>query len=125
LGKDGVGVVWQGGVLPQHRSVGANALMYWDSIRWANERGIRVLDLVGLPDPGIELFKSQFGGERCTYPVLQRMAPGWRFVQRSASRFTTFRQGITAHRRSGSRKAGDMASRQGAWTPIAAPAADH
>ena len=93
LAKDAVAVVWQGGVLPQHRSLGANALMYWDSIRWASERGIRVLDLVGLPDSGIELFKSQFGGERRTYPVLQRLVPGWQLLQGTAARFKAHRQG--------------------------------
>ena len=89
LGLGTAGQVWQGGVLPQHRSTHANTLLYWDSIRWASENGLHTLDLVGLPDEGIERFKSQFGGVRQTYPVLQRSVPGWFGLQRLAARGAT------------------------------------
>ena len=86
LGLGTAGQVWQGGVLPRYRSTHANTLLYWDSIRWASENGLRTLDLVGLPDEGIERFKSQFGGVRRTYPVLRRSAPSWFRLQRLAAR---------------------------------------
>ncbi len=89
LGLGTAGQVWQGGVLPQHRSTHANTLLHWDSIRWASENGLHTLDLVGLPDEGIERFKSQFGGVRQTYPVLQRSVPGWFRLQRLAARGAT------------------------------------
>jgi hypothetical protein len=89
LGLGTAGQVWQGGVLPQYRSTHANTLLYWDSIRWASESGLHTLDLVGLPDEGIERFKSQFGGVRHTYPVLQHSTPGWSRLQRLAARGAT------------------------------------
>ncbi len=89
LGLGTAGQVWQGGVLPQYRSTHANTLLYWDSIRWASENGLHTLDLVGLPDEGIERFKSQFGGVRHTYPVLQHSTPGWSHLQRLAARGAT------------------------------------
>jgi hypothetical protein len=86
LGFGSTGVVWQGGVLPEHRHTHANTLLYWDSVRWGSGRGLRTLDLVGVPDEGIGRFKSQFGGVRRTYPVLQRSVPGWGRLQRLAGR---------------------------------------
>jgi CelD/BcsL family acetyltransferase involved in cellulose biosynthesis len=91
LGSGSTGLVWQGGVLPEHRGTHANTLLYWDGIRWASEQGLRTLDLVGVPDAGIGRFKSQFGGVRCTYPVLQRTAPGWLRLQRLAARVSAGR----------------------------------
>lgn len=63
-------LLWHGGVLPAHRGTQANVLLYWDAIAWARARGARSVDLIGLPDDGIDLFKKQFGGERMPHPVL-------------------------------------------------------
>jgi CelD/BcsL family acetyltransferase involved in cellulose biosynthesis len=78
---EGRACLWVGGVHPEHRTTQANVAMFWAGIRWAAERGALTLDMVGLPDPGIERFKRQFGGELRDYPVLRRMAPGWRGAQ--------------------------------------------
>ncbi|WP_297344293.1 GNAT family N-acetyltransferase [Amnibacterium sp.] len=63
-------VMWQGGVLPQHRSTQANTLLYWDAIEWASRSGAAAIDLVGSPDDGIDVFKKQFGGRRVPYLTL-------------------------------------------------------
>ncbi|MGR7026271.1 GNAT family N-acetyltransferase [Geodermatophilus sp. URMC 62] len=109
LGWGTTGVVWQGGVLRAHRPTHANTLLYWDGIRWAGERGLRTLDLVGVPDEGIGRFKSQFGGVRRTHPVLQRSAPGWPVLQRLAARVSTVRV-AAARRTAGGRPTGDPCS---------------
>jgi len=68
--------VWVGGVLPEHRTSRANVTLYWDAIRWASERGVPTIDLVGIPDEGIRRFKTQFGGSVHEYPRLSATAPG-------------------------------------------------
>ena len=68
--------VWVGGILPEHRTTRANVTLYWDAIRWASERGVPTIDLVGLPDEGIRRFKDQFGGTVHEYPRLSATAPG-------------------------------------------------
>jgi CelD/BcsL family acetyltransferase involved in cellulose biosynthesis len=73
---DGIAVAWVGGVLPEHQATNANVLLYWEMIQWACAQGARSLDLVGIPDPGIDRFKSQFGGSRVGYTVLTKWAPG-------------------------------------------------
>jgi hypothetical protein len=83
---EGCAAIWVGGALPEYRNTGAAVAMCWDSIRWARERGAHTLDMVGLPDPGIERFKRQFGGEIHQYPVLRKFAPGWRGLQSLAVR---------------------------------------
>jgi hypothetical protein len=83
---EGSSVIWVGGALPEYRSTGAAVALCWDGIRWAHERGARTLDLVGLPDPGVERFKKQFGGDIHEYPVLRKFAPGWRALQSLAVR---------------------------------------
>jgi hypothetical protein len=69
---EGSAATWLGGILPQHRDTNAGVLMYWDALRWANEQGASTLDLVGLPDAGIDQFKRQFGGEKLHYLALYR-----------------------------------------------------
>jgi hypothetical protein len=75
-------LMWQGGVLPQYRSTHANVLLYWDSIRWAHQVGARSIDLVGIPDPGIGRFKSQFGGRLAEYVVARRQSHIGRAIER-------------------------------------------
>lgn len=81
-----VALLWQGGLLPEHRATRANVLLYWDAVLWAHRRGVRVVDMVGVPDAGIGRFKSQFGGTPaqlsadavgCAGPAVGRM-PGRR-----------------------------------------------
>jgi len=85
--------IWVGGVFPEHRASAANVALVWDAISWAHDHGVSVFDFVGLPDPGIEKFKKQFGGQLQTYPVLRRFAPGWRRVQSLADRVAARRAG--------------------------------
>jgi len=68
--------VWLSGILPEHRSTRANVTLYWDAVRWAAERGVPTLDLVGIPDEGIGRFKAQFGGTVHEYARLSATAPG-------------------------------------------------
>ncbi|WP_370095386.1 GNAT family N-acetyltransferase [Streptacidiphilus sp. MAP12-20] len=77
---------WMGGVLPEYRSSQANMLLHWDAIRWARRSGASSLDLVGVPNERIRNIKRQYGGSLYTYPVLQRMAPGWRQVRTVAGK---------------------------------------
>lgn len=73
---EGAAVAWVGGVLPEHQASNVNVLLCWEMIQWARAQGARSLDLVGIPDSGIDQFKSQFGGTRTSYPVLTKRAPG-------------------------------------------------
>ncbi|MCW2534316.1 MAG: Methicillin resistance protein [Modestobacter sp.] len=73
-------VLWQGGLLPEHRATRANVLLYWDAVLWAHRHGARTVDLAGVPDAGVARFKSQFGGTLYSYPRLQWAAPGLRPV---------------------------------------------
>lgn len=70
---EGVAVGWLGGVLPEHRGTRANVALYWDTIEWASQRGARSMDLVGVPNAGIDRFKSQFGARRQDYVVMTKM----------------------------------------------------
>jgi len=45
----------------------ANYLLKWEAIRSSRERGHAIYDLWGLAHPGIEQFKSGFGGREVTY----------------------------------------------------------
>jgi hypothetical protein len=87
--------LWLGGVLPEHRSSRGNVLLHWDAIRWAQQRGIASVDMIGVPDAGIGRFKSQFGGVLHSYPRLQRTAPGLTAARASVQRVKSlrFRQG--------------------------------
>jgi GNAT acetyltransferase-like protein len=96
---EGSAVVWVGGVLPEHRTTASNVALCWDSMLWARAQGARTMDLVGLPDPGIERFKRQFGGEIHEYPVLRRFAPGWRGLQTAANRVLETALALKARRR--------------------------
>jgi hypothetical protein len=80
--------LWLGGVLPEFRTSRANVLLYWEAIQWAADRGVRTVDLVGVPDPGIGRFKSQFGGTLHGYPRLQRTAPALARAEALVHRFT-------------------------------------
>jgi hypothetical protein len=75
LSSGEVAFLWQGGLLPEHRASRANVLLYWDAILWAHRHGVRVVDMVGVPDEGIGRFKSQFGGTLHDFPRLQRTTP--------------------------------------------------
>jgi hypothetical protein len=76
--------LWLGGVLPEHRVTRANVSLYWQSIEWAIDQGVRTVDLVGVPDAGIGRFKSQFGGTLHSYPRLQWTLPGLQSAQGAA-----------------------------------------
>ena len=89
----GTAFLWLGGVLPEHRTSRANVLLYWDAIRWAHEQGIRTVDMVGVPDPGIGRFKSQFGGTLHPYVRLQRTAPALAGAQAVLGRLRALRSG--------------------------------
>lgn len=63
---------WQGASRNRFRNVNPNALVYWDAICWARERGYTALDMVGNPDPGIAYYKSTFGSVETPYLVAYR-----------------------------------------------------
>lgn len=69
---------WLGGVLSRYRKTNANIALYWDSIAWAHGNGSEVLDMVGVPTPGIGAFKKQFGGVVHSYPVAQHSSRFYR-----------------------------------------------
>lgn len=78
---DGYAVTWAGGVLPEHRDSPAGVLLYWDAIAWACGRGAHTLDLLGVPDEGIDRFKRQFGGTSHPVTVAERALPGLRMLR--------------------------------------------
>ena len=88
---EGAAVAWVGGVLPEHQASNVNVLLYWEMIQWARAQGARSLDLVGIPNSGIDQFKSQFGGTRTSYPVLTKRAPGVARLQQLEARVRTTR----------------------------------
>jgi peptidoglycan pentaglycine glycine transferase (the first glycine) len=82
----------------------ANYLLKWEAIRTSRERGFAIYDLWGLSHPGIEHFKSGFGGREVTYvggfelvvrPLVRhavRTVQRWR-VWRERRRLATARTG--------------------------------
>lgn len=56
-------------------------LLYWDAIAWACGRGAHTLDLLGVPDEGIDRFKRQFGGMSHSVTVAERALPGLRMLR--------------------------------------------
>jgi hypothetical protein len=64
---------WQVSGYTRFRHLHAPALLYWDAIRWALERGYQAFDLVGNPHPGIADYKLQFGAHELPYPVASRI----------------------------------------------------
>jgi CelD/BcsL family acetyltransferase involved in cellulose biosynthesis len=77
----GSALLWQGGVLPEHRQTNANTALFWDGIVWARSMGATTVDLVGLPDAGIERFKRQFGGTLESYVVARRPTWVWTLLE--------------------------------------------
>ncbi|HEV7187928.1 MAG TPA: GNAT family N-acetyltransferase [Blastococcus sp.] len=82
VANDDIAHGWLGALLPEHRKSRANVALYWDAICWAQQRGVRTLDMIGIPDAGIRRFKSQFGGTVHTYTRLQRTTPLGRAIGR-------------------------------------------
>lgn len=56
-----------GGMLAAGAASRANYLLKWEAIRSSRERGLLVYDMWGLSHPGIEQFKSGFGGREVRY----------------------------------------------------------
>jgi hypothetical protein len=94
----GRAVMWQGGVLREHRNSYANVLLYWDAIRWARGIGCESIDLVGVPDEGIRRFKSQFGGPVHLYAVARRVAVPLGIEDRARGLISFVKSAVSAKR---------------------------
>jgi CelD/BcsL family acetyltransferase involved in cellulose biosynthesis len=60
----------------------AQPLLYWDTIRWALQRGSAEFDLVGAPTDGVARYKRDWGAREERYSVLRRQAPVHRVAMR-------------------------------------------
>ena len=56
-----------GGMTEAGAASRANYLLKWEAIRTSRERGFTTYDLWGVAHPGIEHFKSGFGGREVRY----------------------------------------------------------
>lgn len=65
--------MWDGGSRDQYRDSSPDALLYWDSICWARERGCVAIDMVGSPEKGVGDYKKSFGAVEAPYLVANRI----------------------------------------------------
>lgn len=65
--------MWDGGSRERYRRHSPDALLYWDSICWARERGCIAIDMVGSPEQGVADYKKSFGAIETPYLVANRV----------------------------------------------------
>jgi CelD/BcsL family acetyltransferase involved in cellulose biosynthesis len=65
--------MWDGGSRERYRRHSPDALLYWDSICWARERGCIAIDMVGSPEQGVADYKKSFGAVETPYLVANRV----------------------------------------------------
>ena len=84
---DGTAFGWQSVTRPE-RGVSPSAVLYWAELLWCLENGVRRLDMVGTPTPGVARFKRQFGAVSERYLVAQAQSPAYRALTAARGRLT-------------------------------------
>lgn len=74
-----------------HRDRGVMNLVEWETLRWAQAQGARLIDLVGAPTPGVAAFKTGFGATPRAFCVYDSESRRYRFGVTATRRLASLR----------------------------------
>jgi CelD/BcsL family acetyltransferase involved in cellulose biosynthesis len=77
---------WQVAADPSYRALHPQALLAWQALLWARNSGAIELDMVGAPNAGIAVYKSEFGALERRYTVLNKQLAPHRMALSALSR---------------------------------------